>query len=57
MGDVAGGFEPRPQSELAAQQQQRFLGKLDNLQHGPARQAMRLRQRGRHIDRVEQAGP
>jgi hypothetical protein len=51
---IAGGFEPRSQSKLTAQQQQRFAAELRDLQRAPPGPGMRFRDGGGDVNRIEQ---
>jgi hypothetical protein len=54
---LAGGLEPLARPEFAAQQQQRRLGQVGDLERRAAAQRMPGRQRGKHVHRIEHAAP
>ena len=51
--DLAGGLEPTMRREAWSEAQQRLVGKLGDFEHGPAAQAVSLRQRGQDMHWIE----
>ena len=54
MRDLTGRIEPLARRKAAAQQHQRLVSQVDDIEHGAAAQAVGFRQHGQHVHRKEQ---